>query len=405
VRRRARNLSLDLVLGLLRVALTLLSRVVPTGPSVVVAGFPETEGNAVETARALLARYDGDVVWLRESGRTAPEVEELAAAGMRVVRKASARGLAAYLRAEAVVFTHGLYGNPAPAARKPIVNLWHGDGPKDVTPGRGVGASIRSTWMVGSTELWAERRAAGFGVDRDHVLLVGNARTDQLWRPTPAEGLAALGVTGDFAVWLPTFRRPRPVGAVRVVDGPRPSERAAERAVRERLVAALADRGMQLVVKPHPMDADRRAWDGCVRVDEESLAGASTTLYSLLGAARALVTDYSSVWVDFLLTDRPMAFVVADRHDYDRELYPADVLDWVPGEIVDPDADPFADFLADLDERGALGHEQRREVAERIGLVYSRTVADDLVGRLLELGVLGRSRSARGRRNGRSSSR
>ena len=116
------------------------------------------------------------------------------------------------------------------------------------------------------------------------------------------------------------------------------------------------------------------------------------------------MTDYSSVWVDYLLTDRPVAFVVTDRHDYDRELYPADVLDWVPGEVVDPDAEPFAEFLADLDADGVLGRERRREVGERIGLVYSRTVADDLVERLLGLGVLGRSRSDRGLRNGRSSS-
>jgi hypothetical protein len=402
VRRRARNLLLTLVLGFLRLALGLLSRVVPTSRSVLVAAFPETEGNGVETARALLRRYDGEVVWLREAGPQTPEVRELAASGMRLVRKASLTGLVAYLRAEAVLFTHGLYGNPPPAARKPVVNLWHGDGPKDVTPGRGVGARIASTWMVGSTRLWAERRAVGFGVAPDHVLLTGNARTDQLWRPPPTSTLRALGITDDFVVWLPTFRQPRAIGAVRVHTNA--VSRDPERAARERLAAALAGRGMQLVVKPHPMDADRREWPGCVRVDEEALAAASTSLYSLLGASSGLVTDYSSVWVDYLLLDRPIAFVADDRDDYDRRLYPADVLDWVPGELVGSDPAAFAGFLADLEAEGSLGRDQRVAVAERIGLVDSRTAADDLVGRLLELGVLGRSRSVRGRRNGRSSS-
>jgi hypothetical protein len=401
VRRLARNLLLDVVLGLLRGTLSVLSRVVPTSRSVVVSAFPETEGNAVETARALLTAYDGEVVWLRESGPATPEVEELAARGMRLVPKSSLAGLRAYLRAEAVLFTHGLYGSPSPVGRKPIINLWHGDGPKDVTPGRGVGARIASTWMVGSTALWAERRAVGFGVPADHVLLTGNARTDQLRRPTPTAALRALGITGDFVVWLPTFRQPRAVGAVRLTGEASTEDR--DRAARERLVSALAEREMQLVVKPHPMDADRRDWAGCVVVDEARLAGASTSLYSFLGASRGLVTDYSSVWVDYLLTDRPIAFVVADRDDYDRELYPPDVLDWVPGEVVG--ADPFREFLADLAADGALGRDQRRAVGERIGLVYSPTAADDLVDRLLELEVLGRSRSARGRRNGRSSSR
>ena len=134
------------------------------------------------------------------------------------------------------------------------------------------------------------------------------------------------------------------------------------------------------------------------------LARAGTTLYGLLGASRGLITDYSSVWVDYLLADRPIAFVAADRDDYDRALYPPDVLDWVPGEVVDVDAEPFAEFVADLESEGALGRERRAAVAERIGLVESRTSAADLVDRLLELGVLGRSTSARVRRNGRSSS-
>ena len=44
--------------------------VVPQSRSVVVSAFPETEGNGVEVARALLQRYDGTVVWLREAGRS-----------------------------------------------------------------------------------------------------------------------------------------------------------------------------------------------------------------------------------------------------------------------------------------------------------------------------------------------
>ena len=44
------------------------------------------------------------------------------------------------------------------------MNLWHGDGPKDVRPDNGVGGLIASTWFVGSTRLFSEHQAAGFGV-------------------------------------------------------------------------------------------------------------------------------------------------------------------------------------------------------------------------------------------------
>ena len=406
MRARWRNLVLAVVTGGLRLVLGVLSRVVPQSRSVVVSGFPEAEGNAVETARALLDRYPGRVVWLRDAGPAPEEVRALADRGLRLVGKAGLAGLWAYLRAEAVFFTHGLYGSPRPAPGKPLVNLWHGDGPKDVTPGRGVGAFVHSTYLVGSTPLFSVQQGAIFGVPPERVLVTGNPRTDQFWRPVDADRLAALGVQRDFVVWMPTFRRVRAVGAVRV----EPADLDAAEPVEDlppQLVAGLRARGMQLVVKPHPMDAERRVYDGVdgvVTVAEDDLVGAGVSLYELLGASAGLVTDYSSVWVDYLLLDRPMAFLVTDRGSYRRSLFPADVLDWLPGELVEDEQAPFGEFLADLDAAGAHGALQRKEVAERIGLNPTRTSAEDLVSALTERGVLP-STSLRGRRNGRSSSR
>jgi CDP-Glycerol:Poly(glycerophosphate) glycerophosphotransferase len=380
-----RNLALTAVLGTLRVVLHALSHVVPQSRSVVVSAYPETEGNGLETARALVRRYAGRVVWLRDRGPVPAAVSELEAQGLVLVPKASLRGLWAYLRAEAVLFTHGLYGSPRPVPRKPVVNIWHGDGPKDITPGKGVGAHIASTYFVGSTSLFSPWQAAAFDVPAGFVLATGNPRTDQLWQAVPRERLAALGITGPFVVWMPTFRTPRAVGAVRVHD----TLATEDRAGLDVLLAGLQERGVQLVVKPHPMDADRRQWPGAVTVDEDDLAAAGVSLYALLGASVGLVTDYSSVWIDYLLVDRPIAFLVTDRARYDRPLYPADILEWVPGEVVDLGCRPFTGFFTDLDSDGNRGRTKRRAVAERIGLNQTATAADDLVTALVKLGVLG----------------
>jgi hypothetical protein len=381
---RLRHLAVTTILTLLRIVLRVLSRVVPQSRSVVLAVHPESEGNGLEVAAALLERYDGRVVWLREAGPAPAEVEALAGRGMVLVPKVSVGGLVAYLRAEVVFFTHGLYGSPRPVVRKPVVNLWHGDGPKDVRPG--VGGMIRSTWFVGSTELFSGHQAAAFGVPHERVLFTGNPRTDQFWRPVDGERLAALGITGDFVVWMPTFRRTRAVGAMREQSetGPGTSDGAAELAV---LLAGLRDRGLQLVIKPHPMDAEDRRWDGALTVTGEDLVRAGVSLYCLLAGSRGLVTDYSSVWVDYLLLDRPIAFHVPDRDSYTRGLVPADVLDWVPGELVD-DEKPFADFLADLDAGGVLGADLRADAATRTALTPTHTSADDLLTALAAHGVL-----------------
>jgi hypothetical protein len=422
---RLRNVAVATILRLLRVTLRVLSRVVPQSRSVVLSVFPETEGNGVEVARALLRRYDGTVVWLREPGPPPAEVLHLGGRAVEttgtlggravdttgtlggraaseasdqsrpppyddprlvLIPKASLRGLWAYLRAEAVFFTHGLYGSPRPSDRKLVINIWHGDGPKDVSPENGVGGQISSTWFVGSTRMFSDHQAAGFGVPDDHVLLTGNPRTDQLWRSVDAAGLARLGITGDFVVWMPTFRRTRAVGAMRqqseLADGGEDGH-AEVRA----LLAGLRERGLQLVIKPHPMDAEDRLWDGAVTITDADLVAADVTLYSLLGRSSGLVTDYSSVWVDYLLLDRPLAFLVPDRDSYTRQLVPPDVLDWAPGELVGP-AEPFAEFLSDLDSGGRAGAAQRAEVASRIGLNPTRTSADDLLSALQHERVL-----------------
>ncbi|MFC7492778.1 MULTISPECIES: CDP-glycerol glycerophosphotransferase family protein [unclassified Nocardioides] len=379
-----RNLALTATLATLRVVLRALSRVMPQSRSVVVSAYPETEGNGVEVARALVDRYAGRVVWLRDGGPVPEQVARLVERGLVPVRKASPVGLWAYLRAETVLFTHGLYGSPRPVARKPVVNLWHGDGPKGIAPARDAGGLVASTWFVGSTSLFSPLQAATFGLPPERVLVTGNPRTDQLWREPAPGGLARLGITGDFVVWMPTFRRARAVGAMRVKAGPV----AEDRAGLAELAAGLRARGLQLVVKPHPMDADRRAWAGALTVDEAALDAAGVTLYELLGEASGLVTDYSSVWVDYLLVDRPIAFLVPDRNGYDRDLVPPDVLDWVPGEVVDLAGRPFEEFFADVAADGDLGAERRRAVAERIGLTMTATAADDLVTRLAKLGVL-----------------
>ncbi|MCW2807936.1 MAG: hypothetical protein JWQ93_1891 [Marmoricola sp.] len=382
-----RNLWLTVVQGLLRVGLRLLSLVFPQSRSVVVSAFPETEGNGLEVARALVRRYDGEVVWLQDGGSTPAAVHALAEDGMTVVPKASLRGLLHYLRAEAVMFTHGLYGSPRPSSRKPLVNLWHGDGPKDIRPGKEVGALIASTYVVGSTRLFSGFKGDAFGVPPERQLVTGNPRTDQLWDPADRDALTALGITGDFVVWMPTFRRTRAIGAVRASSGSPGTGRGGREGLAP-LLDGLRARGLQLVVKPHPMDADRRQQDGATTISEEDLVRAGLNLYSVLGASRGLVTDYSSVWVDYLLLDRPLAFLVPDRSSYDRQLLPADVLDWVPGEVVDLDDRPFEVFLADLDASGRAGAALRAAAATRIGLNRTRTAADDLVTALAERGVL-----------------
>jgi CDP-glycerol glycerophosphotransferase (TagB/SpsB family) len=71
-----------------------------------------------------------------------------------------------------------------------------------------------------------------------------------------------------------------------------------------------------LVVKPHPLDAANFERFGLVAVSDETLLASGIGLYQLLARADALVSDYSSIWTDFLVLDRPIAIYCPDVESY-----------------------------------------------------------------------------------------
>ncbi len=372
------------VKALLRTLFGLLRRIAPTRPHVVVAAFPDTEGNAVEVLRRLVA--DGaETRWLvssldRDAAARTLDLDALPA-HLRLLPKASAAGLWAHLTARLTFFTHGLHLSPTPPARKPVVNLWHGDGPKAPLRDRRT-TPPRATLLVSGTRLFGEIKSGFLGVPLDDLLVVGNPRWDQLARPASDDELRALGIdpSRPFVVAMPTFRSSISVGSrVGWQDTSGGSAAYSSLDMLAGLATGAVSSEAQVVVKPHPLDAESYSVPGVVRVTNADLERAGVAAYRLLGRAAALVTDYSSVWTDWLVLDRPVGFVLHDFEDYasgSRGLNVPDLAELLPGpELRTPDdcAAFVKSALADPDE----GSEQRAASAERIGLARPSSGATD----------------------------
>ena len=99
-------------------------------------------------------------------------------------------------------------------------------------------------------------------------------------------------------------------------------------------------------------------------LDDEALARNGDVLYQLLAGADALLTDFSSVYMDYLLLGRPIGFFTDQTEEYTRGFMVENPMDYMPGEKIE-DFSGLVHFISGFD-REDLWKEQRKRVCKRI---------------------------------------
>ena len=296
---------------------------------VVLHSQPDLDDNLVAMLRGVPPGL-GHTVLVDDLPAARSRASALGLGGVNLVARRSLRGVWRYLRAGATVSTHGLFGS-FPRPGRHVVGLWHGEF------GKLIGAfadepTRHYDWMPVSSELSQSLRSAEFSMPRSRVGVVGSPRQDLL-TGTPA-GLVA--GRRRSVVWAPTFRTSSS-GAGRT-DGD-PEATHGELAPSDPDLQALLHRHQAtLWFRPHPSDAVplRGHGDHVRAADNAALEELGLTFYELLGSADCFLTDYSSLWIDYLLCDRPMIAFCPDLDAYRRSrglaLEPHE--QWFPGPVV-----------------------------------------------------------------------
>jgi CDP-glycerol glycerophosphotransferase (TagB/SpsB family) len=186
---------------------------------------------------------------------------------------------------------------------------------------------------LATSELFRFVVALSFAVEVEQVRLSALPRTDVLSRPhamapTRAEILRTLGMASDrrLVVWLPTFRTSSLSAALeRGRHGPRCFLDDLSAETLAGIDAEAGRWGCTVLVKLHPYDPlnDRDPDDTFEHVrflrSTEWLA-TGIELYDLLAVSDALLSDVSSVVIDYLATERPIGLVGFDAGAYTRDL-------------------------------------------------------------------------------------
>lgn len=351
------------VIEAVRDAARLVHRALPKLDHAVIWGWPDHE-DSVLALEAALQDTELRRVFVLMTDHRSPAPTPAGPKTIRV-RKDTPLGWLVFLFARYVFFTHRCFMREFPPDVV-SVNVWHGMPIKRIGWLLDGDEGIASRHALATSPFWAEIMGRAMAPNGE-VLVTGLPRNDRLFLD-PAPVLDALrrrtGTDADrLVMWLPTFRRS--VRGYRTVDGD-PTDSPFEFDVDvDALDAVLARHRTLLLVKPHPMAAfgGVQAWRNVCVVDDAWLRSESLSLYQVLGAADALVSDVSSVTIDYLLLDRPVIHAMADLDAYrdTRGFTVDDVEDVLAGPVVTSSAELIG-HLGDVLSGGDPGAAQRRSV-------------------------------------------
>lgn len=272
------------------------------------------------------------------------------------------------------------------------IQLWHGCGFKTRT--NFTSCEKRYEYNIVISQKYKEIHKEIYGLRDDQVLITGYPKEDLLFYPVSYEKMRLLGIPESerYVFWMPTFRTASE--QLKILN-----EHAIESEVglpilyqrkdMERLNQILCDNQMIMIIKLHPFQKKNSVSCGhlsnIVLLENEQLVQQDIQVNELLGCADALISDYSSAAIDYLILNRPLAFTLDDVQEYssNRGFVFDNIRDWLPGkEIFSVD-----DFLCFVEEIGK-GIDSSKEKRENIRNILHQFDDDKSSRRVLEfLGI------------------
>lgn len=320
-------------------------------------------------------------VWLSRSEEVVAELRE---EGYEAYRTDSPRGMWINLRAGYVFVSHGMPDvNRWCSGGATTVILWHGVALKRIgwngykrkqfdekLKGIVKGSVFdRYDWLIVPSEAMVEPFSSAFHLSPDRILPLGYPRNDILTGTIEVKSsddryrkYRELHEDGTVLLYAPTKHSET---GQRVTDHLRFAE----------LDEWLDERDAYLLLKPHPAEPIElnKGFARIVEVPE------GLDVYPLLGYTDLLLTDYSSIYFDYLLLDRPVVFYPFDLEEYrsTRGFY----LDYeavTPGPVA-TDFDELLESIEEIFEADEFVAE-RRSICE----TYLQTSSEERCGAICD---------------------
>lgn len=409
--RRVKRL-IDGLMALLAVPIALLAYTFPRNPKLWVFGSWAGVRFADNSRYLFLSLANSPFagirpVWITKDRSLARRLRTL---GFQAFAKWSLRGSWSLLRAGVYLFDCRIGDlSRSTVGRAKRVNLWHGMPLKRIEhdirqqtnvfrrayDARGLSRRMwrlvlpeafeRYDFVLAPSRSVARVFQSAFQVPEEQIIVGPYPRLDSFRMPTASttagsDAEDALQLQIDEArnhgerivAYIPTFRDSRPNA------GPIPLDWAA---VHE----ALQRNNARLLLKLHPVDKLRLP---TLAFDTITVVSSDCDVYAFLKDVDILITDYSSVYFDYVVLDRPIIFFPYDLTDYrehSRELY-FDYESITPGPRVLSSSqlvDELTDTLINYKQAAARWAADRARVSENIHPGYAFSSATDMARTLV----------------------
>lgn len=205
-----------------------------------------------------------------------------------------------------------------------VVNLWHGCGYKGRTAKAPKNPKGQFDYVLVPGKVFVDIKAKFFSCDKEQVIPIGYPRYD-IFSDQPSKAVSFVNDikngNSKFVIWMPTYRKTEAgkYGAEKI-DGYYELPVLNSQQELLSLNRFCRENGIALCIKRHPLqlryDCESLKLSNICFISNDTLFSQDVDLYSVLQLTDGMISDYSSAAIDYVLLDKPLAFVLNDFKDY-----------------------------------------------------------------------------------------
>lgn len=327
----------------MKVILNILEKIIPKKDKILFHSFPDYADNSYALFKYIVENKieKNEIVWLYDKKNIHEKILYEFGKKIKCYKKNSLIGIWSFFRSKKVFCTHGLFSCVETKNKK--INLWHGMPLKNIGFMDSEAKEIATCdYLISTSEMFKNVMSKSFKLKENKVFLTGQPRNDLLFEETKFYKKMAIDKKkyNRIIMYLPTYRKSI-IGDLRI-DGKYNEEKLGIIKIIElyELNENLKKNNNFMIIKLHPMDILEQkifnSYSNILIIKSEELEKINEQLYPLLGSVDLLMTDYSSVWIDYEILKKPIYFVIEDYKEYEinRGFTIKNLQNLLPGDII-----------------------------------------------------------------------